>query len=138
MIGLKYMSTKFLVITILKKVLPILGCLLIVFSFIYPFYYAGFKTTAGSGSIYYWSYHADYRNLVMVTLHSEHFWFSDFWFSSYGYVSLEIPCELISLFTVQVLTLMFGVASVIFNRRILSFAPVLLSLAFMALMLYTG
>lgn len=132
------MFTRFMVINILKKVLALLGCLLFVFSFIYPLYYARFITLAGSGSTYYWSYKVDHRNDIMAVLHSNQYWLSNYWFSSYSFVGLGIPWILISLFTVQVLTLVFGLASVIFNRRILTSTPALLSLAVMALMIYTG
>lgn len=53
-------------------------------------------------------------------------------------IGFGIPWILISMFTIQVLTLLFGVASIIFNRRMLSFAPVLLNLLTIALMVYTG
>jgi len=127
-----------MVINILKKVLALLGCLLFVFSFIYPLYYARFITLAGSGSIYCWSYKVDYRNYIMAVSHSNQYWLSNYWFSPYSFVGLGTPWILISLFTVQVLTLVFGLASVIFNRRILTSAPALLSLAVMALMICTG
>ena len=132
------MSTRFSVIAVVKKVLAILGCLLFVFSFIYPLYAAYYITLAGGGLTYYWSYRADHFQQITFVSHFSRFWFSDYWFSSLGAVGLGIPWILISLFTVQVLALVFGSASVIFNRRILSLAPVLLSLAVMALMVYAG
>jgi hypothetical protein len=132
------MFTRFLVINNLRKVLAILGCLLFVFSFIYPLYYAEFITLAGGGSTYYWSYKVDYRIIITVVFHQDQYWFSNYWFSSYGWIGLGIPWILISLFTVQVLTLVFGIASIIFKRRILSFTPVLLSLTAIALVIYIG
>jgi hypothetical protein len=132
--NLKNMPIRFLVINILKEVLAILGCLLFVFSFFYPLYYAEFIALAGFGSTYYWSYKVDIKNDANGVLNSNHLWFSSYWFSSYGW----IPWTLIFVFAVQVLTLVFGIASIIFNRRILSFAPVLLSLTVIELMICTG
>jgi predicted membrane protein len=45
---------------------------------------------------------------------------------------------LISLFMVQILTLVCGVVFTISNRRIVSFEPLLLSIATLLLMTYTG
>jgi hypothetical protein len=125
-------------ISILRKTPAILGCLLFLFSVIYPLYYNMFITLAGGGSTYYWSYELTMKWFVIVVLHSEQYWFSNYWFSSYGAVGFGLPWIFISMFALQVLTLIFGVASVIFDRRIVSFAPVLFSLAVMALMIYTG
>jgi hypothetical protein len=130
-------NAKSLGVNILKKTPAILGCLLFLFSFIYPLYYAEFVTLAGGGSAYYWSYKVDYEMEITVVLHSNQYWFFDYWFSSYAFVGVGMPWILVSMFALQVLTLVFGVASAIFERRILSFAPVLLSLAVMALMIYT-
>jgi len=132
------MSTKFLFISILKKTPVILGCLFFLFSFIYPFYYGWFITLAGGGSVNYWSYRVDYRIMITVVLHSSQYWFSNYWFSSYPFIGLGIPWILISLFLLQVLTLIFSVAFVFFNRRILSFEPIIFSIAVLILMIYTG
>ena len=43
-----------------------------------------------------------------------------------------------TIFTIQVLTLAFGLASLVYNRRLLSIAPVLLSLTILTLMIFTG
>ena len=135
MINRRNISAKSLVVSILRKIPAIFGCLLFLFSFIYPLYYAEFITLAGGGSIYYWSYKVDYRNNIMAVLHSNQYWFSNYWFSSYAFVGLGTPWILISTFTLQVLTLVFGAVSIIFKRRILPFVPVLLSLA---VIIYTG
>jgi hypothetical protein len=95
------------------------------------------KTGAGGSSTYYWSYGSDYHYSINFHFGSSQYWFSNYWFSPYLDVGLRIPWILVSMFTIQALTLLFGVASMIFNRRILSFAPVLLSLLTIALMVYT-
>jgi hypothetical protein len=131
------MPIRFLAIDFLKKVLAIVGCLLFALSLIYPFYFIWFPTLAGGTSIYYWSYKADYRPIINWALHSNQHWFSDYWFSSY-FVGFRIPWILVSMLTLQALTLAFGIASVVFSRRILSFAPVLFSLPVLALIIGTS
>jgi hypothetical protein len=64
------------------------------------------------------------------------YWFYDYWF--YPLVALGMTWVLISLFAVQILTLMFGLFFTISNRRILSFQPVIFSIATLLLMTYTG
>jgi ABC-type multidrug transport system fused ATPase/permease subunit len=127
----------------LGKTLTVFGCLLFLFSFIFPFCYALLSFPLGpseSWSTYYWSYSVDSRN-VYTTAASvvAHYWYFDYWFNqSYGPVGFGMPWILISLFTVQALTLMFGVLFIVCNRRILSFEPIMLSIATVALMTYTG
>jgi hypothetical protein len=111
------------------------------FSFIYPFYSVSFEEDRliGSFSTYYWSYMVDRYYFLPTSLNNLTFSFSVYWFtywfsSTPALVGLGIPWTLISLFTVQVLTLVFGVAFIIFNRRILSFEPVLFGIAVLALM----
>jgi hypothetical protein len=132
------MSTRFLVINVLKKVLTILGCLLFLFSIVSPFYTISMITLAGGSSTQYWSYESDYHYGITAIFGSRQTWFSDYWFSPYLDVGLRIPWILVSMFTIQALALFFGVASIIFNRRMLSFAPVLLTLLTITLMVYTG
>jgi hypothetical protein len=121
----------------LKRISAILGCVLFLISFISPFYTISMFTLAGESSTHYWSYESDYHYII-----NGHFvgqtWFSDYWFSPYLGVGFRIPWILVSMFTTQVLTLFFGVASIIFKRRMLSFAPVLLSLLTIGLMVRTG
>lgn len=131
------MSTRFLVNKTVRRVITILGCLIFLISFISPFYTISMKTLAGGSSTYYWSYVSDYHYSIDFHFGSSQYWFSNYWFSPYLDVGLRIPWILVSMFTIQALTLLFGVASMIFNRRMLSFAPVLLSLSTIALMVYT-
>lgn len=139
MINLKNISARFLVINILKKVLTILGCLFFVFSFISPFYFVVFPTRGTEGMIaYYYSHKVDMHTGIGHGSSSTQYWFSDFWFQFRFGITGVLPLVFISLFTVQVLTLVFGVVSVILDRRILSFAPVLFSLTTMALMICIG
>jgi hypothetical protein len=138
---LKGVSTKLSdeeILDILRKALVVIACVVFLFSVISPFYTISMKTLAGGSSTYYSSYESDYQYAIMAHFGSSKTWFSDYWFSPYLGVGLGIPWILIAMFIIQVLTLLFGVASIIFNRRILSFAPVLLSLLTIALMVYTG
>lgn len=121
-------------IFLLKALLTILGFLVFLFSIILPFYAISMGSGFYGSSTQYWSYesHGHYGRM------SGQSWFSDYWFNPYMVIGLGIPWILVSMFTIQVLTLLFGAASIIFNRRMLSSAPVLLSLLAIALMLYTG
>jgi hypothetical protein len=134
----KNMSTKFLVVNSVKKISVIIGCLLFLISFISPFYSFSEKTLAGGSSTYYRSFESDYYYAIMFHFGSGHYWFSDYWFSPYLDVGPGIPWILIPLFTVQVLTLVFGVAFIISERRMLSFESIAFSVVALALMTYTG
>ncbi|MGA3193053.1 MAG: hypothetical protein ABSD73_11175 [Candidatus Bathyarchaeia archaeon] len=138
MATIKGMVTRHLGINTLKRFFATFGCLLFLISFISPFYNISGITTAGRTTTYYWSYESDYHYSFDFHFGSSQYWFSDYWFSPYLDVGLGIPWILVPMFTIQALTLLFGVASIIFNRRILPFASVLLSLLTIALMVYTG
>lgn len=139
MIDLKNMSARRLVFNMLKKVPAILGCLLFLFSFILPFYYNYWVTANGGTQTYYWSYKSEYQ----YSPFAEHgglrqYWFSDSWFSPYLNAGFGLPWIIIPMFAIQSLTMVFSIASVFVNRRILWFAPVLSCWTVMALMIYTG
>ena len=143
--GFKGLSTRLLVINSLRKPLAILGCLLFLFSVVHPFYHVA---VGGSGfsSKELWSFKDDVQYWVGMIPQPppENFpiylqlWFSNYWFSSLGFFGLGIPWILISLFIVQVLTLIFGVALIVSNRRILSFEPIIFSTAALVLMTYAA
>jgi hypothetical protein len=116
-----------------------------VFSFFYPFYHVGVGGSGEFSSSELWSFKYDVQYWVgIIPVGAENFpnklqlWFSNYWFSSLGFFGLGIPWILISLFTVQVLTLIFGVAFIISNRRMLSFEPIIFSTAALVLMTYTA
>jgi hypothetical protein len=93
----------------------------------------------GKASSYYWSYEYDYHVVAdLMGSGSIHQWFFDYWFTPDLSVGPRIPWTLISLFTVQVLTLVFGVAFIVFNRRTLSFEPIMLSIVVLVLMAFTA
>ena len=122
------MSTKSSVLYILRKTLVVIGCLVFLFSVIFPFFL--FRTVLSPTSNYDWSYRRDFYGNFGGT---RQFWFINNWENT---GSATMSWALISMFIIQVLTLVFGVASVFFNRRILSFAPVLLCLGVLGLMIY--
>lgn len=123
------MSTRFWVINILKKVLAIFGCLFFLFSVISPFFVVFYPL--GAISNYYLSYRRDFYGNFGTT---RQYWFINNWGTT---VLATMSWALASMFIFQVLTLVFGLGSVFFNRRILSFAPVLLCLGVLGLMIYT-
>jgi hypothetical protein len=139
MVNLKDMSTKFFVTNTFRRVIVIVGCLLFVFSFIYPFYYVSSEFGGSGARTHYWSFEYDqYYSLDLIGSGSRHQWFFDYWFNPNLSVGPIMPWALISLFTVQVLTLVFGVVFIISSRRTLSFEPIMLSIAVLVLMTYTG
>ncbi len=135
--SLKKLFGKALVIKILNRIPAILGCILFVSSFISPFYLIRFFSHQASTC--YWSYKSEYHadTVAAIGLGESQTWFSDYWFRINLYVGLGQPETLITLFTIQVLTLIFSIVSIFFNRRILSFIPVLLSVVVLGLMIYT-
>jgi hypothetical protein len=134
----KNMSTKLLVIKAARKIIVIIGCLLFLISFISPFYRFFEFTLAGGSWTYYRSFESDYYYYIVFHAGSGHYWFSDYWFSPYLDVGPGMPWVLIPLFAVQVLALVFGVAFIISERRMLSFESVVFCIAVLALMTYTG
>jgi hypothetical protein len=134
MVNLKKVSTKFLSLNIIRRVFVIIGCLLFVFSFIYPFYHVSMSGNFPTESIYYRSY--EYDEHMTYPSFPFYYWFYEFWFNPF--VALGMTWVLVSLFVVQILTLMFGLVFTISNRRILSFEPVIFSIATLLLMTCTG
>ena len=129
MFKLKGVSTKLSVLDILRKALMVIGCLVFLFSVISPFFVSFAPLAAISN--YYWSYRRDVYGNFGAT---RQFWFFNNWGTT---VLATISWALVSMFTFQVLTLVFSIGSIFFNRRILSFAPVLLCLGVLGLMIYT-
>jgi hypothetical protein len=127
-----------MVLTIAKKlfaflkILPaISGCLVFLISIISPFFL--FTAPLGSILIYYWSYRRDFYGPMQQV--PTQYWFIDNWENA---GSATMSWTSVSMFIFQILTLVFGVGSVFFNRRILSIAPVLLCLGVLGLMMFTG
>lgn len=139
MVNLKNMSARFLVTNTVRTVITILGCLLFVLSFISPFYCIGFAFPGGRTSIYYWSYKCDYHVIADLRGSSSiQQWFSDYWFNPILSVVSSITLALILLFAIQILTLVFGVAFIVSDRRTLSFEPIMLSTVVLILMTYSA
>ena len=106
-------------INTLARIFATLGCLLFLISLISPFYHNWYITLNGGASYYYRSYESDHN--AGITPVVGHDWFFNYW-------SLPgTPWMLVPMFVIQALTLLLGAAFIIFNRRILSLAPVLLS-----------
>jgi len=123
--------SKSLGINALARIFAALGCLLLLISLIFPFYYIGGFTLEGPSSFYYWSYEYHYQFSTVGTF-SGQYWFFGYWFRQ------GIPWILEPMFVIQALTLLFGVAFIIFNRKILSLASVLFSLSTIFLMFLAG
>ena len=117
-----------------------LGSLFFLFSLVSPFCLSS-GSFMGVGEVdYYWSYKYDVhvylqRSFPVGFRQSR---FSDYWFNSLFQKYFGITWILISMFIIQVLTLICSTISMIVNRRLLSLAPVYLSLTILVLMIYTG
>ena len=132
------MSSKLLVNGFIKKVLVILGCLLFLFSVVYPFYFMSMHSMEYWG-VTYWSYKADITEVIRTPSSSQS-WFFSYW-SNANTFYIDGPWTswiLLAMFAIQTLALAFGCASLVTNRRIILFVPVCLSLAVLALMSYVG
>ena len=101
----------------------------VLFSIISPF----FLSTGLLAPIanYYWSY----RRELLFLGNARQFWFFNNWEDA---SSETMSLTLILMFILQVLTLLSGVASIFFKKRILSIAPVLTCLGVLGLMVYAG
>lgn len=134
------------ILRILGKISVTLGCLFFLFSTILPFYHRAYFVASMIPeykpyySTYYWSFRAlqESRNLFggYGTPRSIDYWFYETGF--YDYVPGPLLSKvLIVIFVAQLLTLVSGIASVFFNRRILAPAPLALCSLVTVLMIYT-
>jgi hypothetical protein len=109
------------------------------FSIVSSFYDWGFTLLEASGATY-WSYRANFF-FFSLGIHSWQYMFFDYWFNSnnqgqIGFLGMSwIP---LTIFVMQALTLAFGCASLVINRRIIRFVPVCSSLTVLALISYVG
>jgi hypothetical protein len=132
---------------IFGKISVTLGCLFFLFSTILPFSHT---VRFGDSQIpeykpyystYYWSFRAlqESRNLFggYGTSRPIEYWFYEPGF--YDYVPGPLLSRvLVVIFVAQLLTLVSGIASVFFNRRILALAPLALCSLVTVLMIYTS
>lgn len=103
----------------LPRILATFGCLLFLISLIHPFYHNWYINLGGGTSYYYRSYESERATGISRMVGFD--WFFNYWRLP------GIPWILMPMFVIQALTLLFGVAFIIFDRRIYSLAPVLLS-----------
>lgn len=141
MIKLRSQSTRSLVFRVFRIGAALLGCLFFLFSFISPFYQFNVLTqTEGSYSVHLWSFKADVQAYWLRSpSQPRQLWYSDYWFR-FEWIQ-TFPSStwvLMSIFIFQILALTSGVASIIFDRRLLSPAPVLLCLTVIELMTYVN
>jgi hypothetical protein len=143
MIKLRSQSTKSRVFHVFRIGTATLGCLFLLFSFIFPFY----SSIPSIQAMYlhqeyydFWSFKADYHFPVYAVTISQtrsmQWWYSDYWFKFDGIRLLGFPWVMISMFVFQILALASGIASILFDRRLLSPGPVLLCLAVLMEMIY--
>jgi len=128
-------------ITLLRKILGTLGCLLFLFSIILPFYHLAYFVSGiieFQNSTYYWSFRVSQE--VSFFEPSRAPWHTDTWFfqpSFYNPGSSLSICVL-AIFVAQLLTLATGIASVFYDRRLLTLAPLALCSLAIVLMTYTN
>lgn len=132
-------------IALFKKILGILGCMLFTCSIILPFFniaYIGLiriPEALGHDVIYYWSFKASYGT---TSLPFEPFTPSvEYWFYENGFYQYvpgpSISYLLLLMLITQILTLSTGIASLFFNRRVLTLAPLALCSLATVMMTYT-
>jgi hypothetical protein len=86
----------------------------------------------------FWSYRSDFYHLSgMDIIGPRQYWFSDYWFSFLNQNYPKLTWMIMPMFILQVLTLVSGIISITFNKGLLLLAPVCLSVAVLALMIYT-
>jgi hypothetical protein len=122
----------------MRKLIVLVAFFLFLFSIVSPFYHITFASLEFSDATY-WSYKTQ-RSLDILFFVSHQFWFSDYWSNPFPpYIDGPLmPLIPITVFIFQVLTLAFGCASIVVNRKIIVSAPVFLSLSVLALMSYAG
>jgi len=136
MVNLKNLAAKSLAISIVRRVVSTLASLLLIISITSPFCSVGSGLSRMLGAGAFWSYRSDQQSSVGISTRSQ-YWFSDYWFSFLNQDYLKLTWMIMPMFILQVLTLVFGVISIILNRGILLLAPVCLSVTTLALMIYT-
>jgi hypothetical protein len=143
---MRKLGLKRLGITLLKKTLGILSCLFFLCSIIFPFcsiVYFGFLRIPeynGYDSNYYWSFkalHESYHLRWEPPESRTEYWFYENEFYQYM-PGPSLSYLLVFMLATQVLTLSTGIASLLFNRRVLALAPLTLCFVVMVLMTYTN
>lgn len=142
MVKIKNLAAKSLAIGIIRRVVSTLAILFLIVSITSPFCSAmSFGSSDISAGALLWSYRSDfYHSSGRKGIGPIQYLFSDYWFSFLNHVYPIYPkltWMIMLMFILQVLTLVFGIISVMSNRRILSLAPVCLSVTVLALMIYT-
>jgi hypothetical protein len=141
MIKLRSHSARSLVFRVFRMGAALLGCLCFLFSFISPFYILTPSIQTSYPHHYdFWSFKADYQvyRVTISQTRSVQWWYSDYWFK-FKFEGIRLPgffWVMMSMFVFQILALVSGVASIIFNRRFLSLGSVLLCLAVLMEMIY--
>ena len=133
-------------ITLFKKILGILSCLFFLCSIIFPFcsthscmLLLRIPEHNGYNSNYYWSFkalHESYHFPWEPPESRTEYWFYENEFYQYM-PGPNLSYLLVFMFATQVLTLSTGIASLLFNRRVLVLAPLTLCFVVMVLMTYT-
>jgi hypothetical protein len=139
MIKLRSRLTRSLVFRVFRMVTALFGCLFFLFSFVSPFCnFNQLTPTESSYSYHFWSFKAGvHAYWPRSSFRSAQLWYSDYWFKFEWMRAFPgFTWVLMSIFIFQILALASGVASIIFNRRLLSLAPVLLCLTVLMEMIY--
>lgn len=128
----------FLVIGTLRRTLSLLGCLFFVFSFVYPLAHG--QGVPGHGPVESWRETSvwSYRYERRGRFFEDTLWFFNYWFGGYlvgqnvSFSLMSISVS-ISVFVFQILTLLFGTASIVSKRRSMLIVSMLLSGAVLTL-----
>jgi len=126
--------------TSLITILLIIGCIVFVFSILFPFYQA-LVAYSHAGIIFgnYWSFKYDTSRGWMNRIYTspDHV-LLDYWFGQNNPLGQIVALTLIATFTLQFSTIALGLASMFFKKRTLLVTPVCSSLFVLGLMAYAG
>ncbi len=135
--GVPLLSSKTRILVL--RALSVLGCLVFLFSIIFPFLFARYPNSVIEEDVNttkFWSFKSYTEPFYRVRVPYEN-WFFDYWIKESAYRS-EFLALLPLMFAAQILTLVTGVASIFIRKRFLTSVTVVLCSMVVTLMTYVG
>jgi hypothetical protein len=146
-------SSMSLAVRVVRIALSVLGCLVFLFSMMLPFYLLDYPDMSfpiySDSSTYYWSFRSlnsrvsfptePPTNSPMVTTATlTDNWFLDCWFHDFFIDRLGLSKILITMFAVQILTLITGIASIFVKKSLFALVPTTLCFTVILMMIHTS
>ncbi len=135
--GVPLLSSKTRILVL--RALSVLGCLVFLFSIIFPFLFARYPNSVIEEDVNttkFWSFKSYTEPFYRVRVPYEN-WFFDYWIKESAYRS-EFLTLFPLMFAAQILTLVTGVASTCIRKRFLTSVTVVLCSMVVTLMTYVG